>query len=292
MFMVPDYLLPSLSQASGWQILPSTHGQGAVSHLLGLWCCQSPKQKARQCWASLLSCCCLSHAGVLKGITWDHLWGLIATQRSRSTILYLLVFGRSNSSFWGGIFLPCILLSLRRGRVVHTPYRRFRSLLPFFWGLGRLELQICLDNWVYKFYFQPSLSLWVKPDASLGKDVNLGVGELCLFLSALLRFLWRIKVIPWVTGNADVPPALGGKTACATKRENKLMNCRQSVQTTALCVPGGVSLRHSVFTGKIYFLYFFLLTCSRVLTGKDSYLSQWSCCPFNLNNNRGFSRHT
>lgn len=89
MCMVPDFLLPSLSQASGWQIFPSTHGQGAVSHLVGLWCCRSPKHKARCCWARLLSCCCLSHAGMLKGITWDHLSGLIATQRSRSAVLFI-----------------------------------------------------------------------------------------------------------------------------------------------------------------------------------------------------------
>lgn len=120
------------------------------------------------------------------------------------------------------------------------------------------------------------------------------VGELWLVFSALLRLLWMDRGYSLGHRLCRNASSLNGKTACAIKGENRLMSCRQSVQSTALCVPGGVSLGHSVCTalaGKIPFPYFFVLTCSRVLPGKDSYLSQWSCCPFNLNNNRGFSRH-
>lgn len=76
-----------------WLTDPPFHTwTGAVSHLLGLWCCQSPKHKARHCWARLLSCCCLTHAGVLKGTTWDilQLWLLPRDQEVQPCICWYL----------------------------------------------------------------------------------------------------------------------------------------------------------------------------------------------------------
>lgn len=173
-------------------------------------------------------------------------------------------------------FCPSFLCKLE-GEELYLPLTVGSDLFCLsFEGLAGWDLQICLDNWVYKFYFQPILSPWAKPDASLGKDVNLGVGELWLFFSALLRLLWKDQGYSLGHRLCRSASSLDGKTACAIKGGNKLMSCRQSVQSTALCVPGGVSLRHSVCTalaGKIPFPYFFLLTCSRVLAGKDLLIS-------------------
>lgn len=140
-----------------------------------------------------------------------------------------------------------------------------------FEGLAGWKLQICLDNWIYKFYFHSILFINFTSNQFHHRELNLmptwakmwtwGVGELWLFFSALLRLLWMDWGYSLGHRLCRSASSLDGKTTCAIKGENKLMGCRQCVQSTALCVPGGVSLRHSGCTalaGKIPFSILFL----------------------------------
>lgn len=68
-----------------------TDKEETVSHLVVLWCCRPPPTKASQDTLGFLSCCHLDHAVIIKDIRCGHLSGLIASQRTRSTDLDLLV---------------------------------------------------------------------------------------------------------------------------------------------------------------------------------------------------------
>lgn len=86
--IVPAVLLPGM-----WIPDPHSHTdkEETVSHLVVLWCCRPPPTKASQDTLGFLSCCHLDHAVIIKDIRCGHLSGLIASQRTRSTDLDLLV---------------------------------------------------------------------------------------------------------------------------------------------------------------------------------------------------------
>lgn len=93
-----------------------THKEGTVFHLVVLWCRQLPQTKARRCLVRhirtpelLLAQPCWDDKG--HNIRPSFRSNCCAENKECSlTFAGVPSFGRSSSSFWGGILLPCILV--------------------------------------------------------------------------------------------------------------------------------------------------------------------------------------
>lgn len=93
-----------------------THEEETVFHLVVLWCCQPPQTKVRYCLAR--------HIGTPELLLSQPCWdakehnmrpsfrsSCYPENKKGSLILAgLPAFGRSSSSFWGGMLLPCVLV--------------------------------------------------------------------------------------------------------------------------------------------------------------------------------------